>query len=159
MKVLVGTLVFAVVSGLAAAQSPGGGSQRMPQGSTQQPSTRQSAQTPGTAAPVQKQPVKTEKKLKGCIQSEGGKYLLKEDHGKTVALGGSQELPSHLGHTVTVHGNYMSNAATGNAATSSGSSAAFMVSKIDLVSDTCNAGQVDKGMKAPENGKPSPGHK
>jgi hypothetical protein len=113
-------------------------------------------------APVQKQPVKSDKKLKGCVQSEGGKYLLKQEHGKTIALGGSQDLPSHVGHTVTVHGNYMSNAATESAAMSDGvskSAGAFMVSKIDMVADVCSAGKGDKGAKESDNGKPSAGHK
>src|SRR5215470_6421492 len=48
---------------------------------------------------------KGEKKLKGCIQSEGGQTVLKEKSGKTVALTG-QDLSAHVGHEVAVKGSW-----------------------------------------------------
>lgn len=90
-----------------------------------------------------------EKKLKGCIQSQGGSYVLEEKHGKTVALTGSSDLSSHVGHTVTVHGRYSSGTDNGSASSVStgagagssttGASGAeqFVVSKIDMVSESC----------------------
>jgi hypothetical protein len=99
---------------------------------------------------------KGEKKLKGCIESQGGQYTLKEKSGKEVKLTGSADLASHVGHEVTVHGSYQPSA--GSSATntssekmpsSSGSTTAnptsstssseqeFMVTKIDHESDTC----------------------
>src|ERR1700681_2224182 len=47
-----------------------------------------------------------EKRLKGCLVSEGGKYMLQEKRGKEIALAGSQEMGSHVGHTVMAHGTF-----------------------------------------------------
>jgi hypothetical protein len=81
---------------------------------------------------------KGEKKMKGCVQSENGQYVLQTKHGKNIPLSG-QDVSAHVGHTVTVHGAWaaagaMSGAATGTAA-SSGKS--FDVTSVDMVSDTC----------------------
>ena len=99
---------------------------------------------------------KGEKKLKGCIESQGGQYMLREKNGKEVQLTGSADLASHVGHQVTVHGTYQGGAAgaansssdkmpsssgstsANPSASSSGSSAQqFMVSKVDHESETC----------------------
>src|SRR6266576_2505528 len=126
MKHIVIAIVFALVFGLAAvAQTTPGNPQRVPQGSN--PSTQPS--TSPTPAPdmsssgnqTATSETKGEKKLKGCIQSEGGKYILQDKHGKDVALTGSQDFASHVGHTVTVHGTFASgsDASTGASATAS----------------------------------------
>ncbi len=98
---------------------------------------------------------KGEKKLKGCIESQGGQYVLQEKHGKEVKLTGSADLASHVGHEVTVHGTYQSGAGssasnsssekmpsssgstTANPTSSTSSEQEFMVTKIDHESDTC----------------------
>jgi hypothetical protein len=110
----------------------------------------------------------SEKKLKGCIASQGDKYVLQDKHGKEVSLSGSQDLASHVGHTVTVHGTYAngSDASTGaSSATSATANAGtagdhFLVSKVDMISDTCT---VDKGKSSTkdhtDSGKPSPNRK
>ena len=56
------------------------------------------------------------RKLKGCIRSEGGRYMLVEKHGKKEwALGGSQDFASYVGHTVTVHGSFANRDASNSA--------------------------------------------
>jgi hypothetical protein len=169
MKHIVVATVFAMVLGLAAlaqttpgtAQSPQGKDpSTMPQGS---PSQASPSQAPGMSNPnAAGGESKGEKKLKGCIQSQGGKYVLQDRHGKEVALSGSQDFASHVGHTVTVHGTYAggSDASAGAAAASSNSAMSgdqFLVSKLDMVSESCS---MDKGKNSSkdhsDSGKPTP---
>lgn len=151
-KHVVLTIVLTMLLGLTAlAQTPAPDPQATPQGSTPsaQPQTSPS-QSPDMTNSDQG---KGEKKLKGCIQSEGGQFMLQDKHGKSTVLTGSQELSSHVGHTVTVHGTYAGGGASG---VSSGTSAKdeFTVSKIDMVSDSCKE-KADKS-KDHDNSKPSP---
>lgn len=167
-KQILVTLVFALACGLIAlAQSQPGDPQSMPQGTS--PATQPSAQpqtptqSPDIATSDRPNTTVGEKKLKGCIESEGGKFVLEESKSKEVALTGSQDFSSHVGHTVVVHGNYgaASNSGTETAATSGNAGEQFMVSKIDMVSDTCKDKDKDKGSKNDTNkdqSKPSPYH-
>jgi len=104
------------------------------------------------------------KKLKGCIRSESGKYMLETKHDKMVSLAGSQDFGPHVGHTVTLHGRFVEGQKTGPMSehagmsqgdmsgtsgsksptgTSSGgdqpdaSSPSFQVTKMEMVSDSC----------------------
>ena len=84
-----------------------------------------------------------EKKLKGCIQSQGGQYVLESKHGKSVMLSG-QDLAAHVGHEVKVKGTWESGNASGMSSTSTtsagGNSAGektFNVTNVEMVSDTC----------------------
>ncbi|HET7442184.1 MAG TPA: DUF5818 domain-containing protein [Terriglobales bacterium] len=83
-----------------------------------------------------------EHKVKGCIRSEGGKYVLEDAHGKTFALNSTEDLSAHVGHEVVVHGT--EGVAAGSSASSTGASASaekeITVSKLDMVSDTCKMG-------------------
>ena len=104
---------------------------------------------------------KGEKKLKGCIESQGGQYVLREKNGKEVGLTGSADFAQHVGHTVTVHGtpekggsmgsssgnnsSQASSSTSGMGSSASSSGEQFMVSKVDHVSDTC---KFDKGSKS-----------
>jgi hypothetical protein len=106
---------------------------------------------------------KGEKKLKGCIESQGGQYVLREKGGKEVKLSGSADLASHVGHQVAVHGTYggstsgaASNSGADKMPSSSGSTTAnpsssasgeqeFMVTKIDHESDTCKIKGANSG--------------
>src|SRR5690242_19014681 len=77
---------------------------------------------------------KGEKKMKGCIQSDGGQTVLREKSGKSVALTG-QDLSAHVGHEVMVHGTW----AGGDMSSSSGGAGAahqFTVSSVDMISET-----------------------
>jgi hypothetical protein len=55
---------------------------------------------------------KGEKKLKGCIRSENGKYVLETKHDKMVSLTGLQDFAPHVGHTVTLHGKFVNNSSS-----------------------------------------------
>lgn len=78
-----------------------------------------------------------EHKLKGCVQSQGGQYMLETKKGKTVALAG-QDVSAHVGHEVSLKGTWEN----GMSATSSGSTGAssktFNVTEVKMVSDTCS---------------------
>jgi len=179
MKHIVIAIVFALVFGLAAvAQTTPGNPQRVPQGSnpSTQPSTSPTPAPDMSSSGNQTAPSETkgEKKLKGCIQSESGKYVLQDKHGKDVALTGSQDFASHVGHTVTIHGTFASgsdaSSSGGASATASGSGGMsastgqqFMVSKLDMVSETCGSEKgkatKDKDKEQDNNSKPNPNHK
>lgn len=77
-----------------------------------------------------------ERKLKGCVQSQGGQYILETKKGKTVALAG-QDVSAHVGHEVSLKGTWEN----GMSATSSGSTGApgktFNVTEVKMVSETC----------------------
>lgn len=84
---------------------------------------------------------KGEKKLKGCVQSQAGQYVLETKHGKSVALAG-QDVSAHVGHEVAVKGTWESGNASGMSSTStSGASNAgekrFNVTNVEMISDTC----------------------
>jgi hypothetical protein len=85
---------------------------------------------------------KGEKKLKGCIQSEGGQTVLKEKSGKTVQLTG-QDLSAHVGHEVAVKGSW---AGAGEMGSSSSGGNQFTVSSVDMISENCKMSGKSKGM-------------
>jgi hypothetical protein len=97
---------------------------------------------------------KSEKKMKGCIQSEGGQYMLQTKHGKDVMLTG-QDVSTHVGHEVTVHGMW-AGAMSGMSNTSSGSASAsgksFQVTSVDMISETCSMGKGGKGSMSGSGG-------
>jgi hypothetical protein len=109
----------------------------------------------------------SEKKLKGCLISQGGKYVLQDKRGKEVALAGSAELGSHIGHMVTVRGTFANGdanhrtSATYSSATYSaaGLGGTFMVSKLDPISESCGSDKNKLAEQVNSNGKPSPYHK
>jgi hypothetical protein len=148
------TIVFAIGFGLTGfAQTPAPGDSH--QGTDPAAQSQTSSQSPDMSSAKAKSANQTqgEKKLKGCIESEGGQFLLRDKHGKEVALTGSQDFASHVGHTVSLQGTYTGTAGATSAG-STGSAEQFMVSKIDMVSATCKE-KSEKG-KEPNSGKPSP---
>ena len=94
-------------------------------------------------------------KLKGCLESQGGSYMLREKSGKEIALTGAADLSQYANHEVAVHGDWASGAApspsssTSDMSKSSGSEKQFTVDKVDSLSDTC------KGAKKADQGKSS----
>ena len=101
-------------------------------------------QTPDTASSPQTSASdsKGDKKLKGCLRSQGGSIVLEEKKGKQVALAGSGKIfsPLTLGTPSPVHGSYAGAAgAPGTATSTAGAGDQFTVSRIDLVSETCSA--------------------
>jgi len=169
-KIFVAT-VFSLVFALAAFAQTTPGTAQSPQGRDRSampettPSQTSPSQTPGMSNPNTPGDTTAEKKLKGCIASQGDKYVLQDKNGKEVALSGSQDLASHVGHTVTVHGTYAngSDASTGaSSATANGgtSGGQFLVSKVDMVSETCTMAKGNNSTKDhADSGKPSPNRK
>ncbi len=98
-----------------------------------------------------------EKKLKGCLVSQGGKFLLQERKGKLTTLSGSQDLGTQVGHTVMAHGAF-SQSPSPSSGRAAGLST-FVVTKLDSVSDFCGN---DRNKIAQQtfdsSGKPSPNH-
>jgi Protein of unknown function (DUF5818) len=104
----------------------------------------------------------SEKKLKGCLISQGGKYVLQDKRGKEVALAGSAELGSHIGHMVTIRGTFANgdaNRPSSATYSAAGLGGTFMVSKLDPISDTCGSDKNKLAEQVNNNGKPSPYHK
>jgi hypothetical protein len=89
------------------------------------------------------------RKLRGCIESVSGKYLLKEQSGrKEVLTGEGLDFASHVGQLVWVNGNSTSGNSTARA---------LVVSKLETVSDRCFLDSAKTEQAA--NSKPSPYHK
>jgi hypothetical protein len=102
----------------------------------------------GSMGTENKGEAKGEKKLKGCIKSEGGQSVLEEKSGKTVNLTGS-DVSAHNGHEVTVHGTWEGGAAA-TASSPSGAATAkagktFNVTSVDMISDSCTGGKTKGG--------------
>jgi hypothetical protein len=90
-----------------------------------------------------------QRKLRGCIESVNGKYLLKEKSGRQEVLAGDgQDFASHVGQLVWVNGNSTSGPST---------TRALVVSKLETVSDRCALDPAKTDQAA--NTKPSPYHK
>ena len=160
------------VTAAVAQTTPGGAGQGSPgMGRPESPSQQQPGMTqPDTTAPTGQtdqnnpnatKPDKGEKKLKGCVQSQGGQYVLETKKGKTVALTG-QDVSAHVGHEVSVKGSWESGASAGAGVSSSGNAAGsektFNVASVDMISDTC--GGKSKGSSsnmgtAPSGSNPS----
>src|SRR6266568_2146005 len=147
------------VTAAVAQTTPGGAGQGSPgMGRPESPSQQQPGMTqPDNSTPMGQtdqnnpnatKPDKGEKKLKGCVQSQGGQYVLETKKGKTVALTG-QDVSAHVGHEVSVKGTWESGSASGMSSTStssgsSGSSAGektFNVTNVEMISDTCKGGK------------------
>jgi hypothetical protein len=109
----------------------------------QEPSSGQNSGSmgQGSATMNHSSDMKGEKKMKGCIASEGGQYMLQDKHGKSTPLSG-QDLSAHVGHEVTVHGTWASGGSADASAASSGSpggAKTFNVTNVDMVSESCPA--------------------
>ncbi len=125
--------------------STGQPSQQQP-GTTQPDSSTGMGQTPDQSNPNQKTE-KGEKKLKGCVQSQGGQYVLETKKGKAVALTG-QDVSAHVGHEVAVKGTWESGGAGASSSSapsgSAGTEKTFSVASVDMISESCG-GKSSKG--------------
>lgn len=145
-------LAFCTAMAVAQAGGYGGaaGSQNNP--SMQQPGTQQpAAQQPGMGQQPETNPstreteqntatnAKSEKKLKGCVESEGGQYELETKKGKEIVLNG-QDVASHVGHEVEVKGYWENAGSSGMSSTSSGKTGerSFNVSSVKMISESCS---------------------
>lgn len=138
-------VAFALCAGAAVAQMSGGsqGTQQSspsmsgPRGQ-QQPGTNQPDQNTQMGGQTDQTSGKSERKLKGCVQSQGGQYVLETKKGKEVALSG-QDVSAHVGHEVAVKGNFASGSMSQSS--TSGSEKTFNVSSVDMISDSCSGGK------------------
>ena len=161
-KISLCTLVALALLVSSAAIAQAGGSPRGTQGSSpgmsqpgsagQQPGYP-SSQQPGSTgtvgsptdqnAPSQK-PEKSEQKLKGCVQSDGGQYVLQTKKGNINLTG--QDVSAHAGHEVAVKGTWESGGGSNSSAASSGSSGkTFNVASVDMISDSCSGKKGSSG--------------
>ena len=103
-------------------------------------------------------PNKGEKKLKGCVESQNGQYVLMTKKGN-VALAG-QDVSAHVGHEVSVKGSWDNSSSNPNAsatASSSGSEAwskgTFNVTEVKMESEQCKIKSKDTtGMSGSSTG-------
>lgn len=151
MKKLTLSIAVAFLFCVAAIVSQAQGTMGGPQGTApRSPGMGQTQQQPGMGQPSQNDPMggqdqtgnnpkmnkdTGEHKLKGCVQSQGGQYVLETKKGKMVALAG-QDVAAHVGHEVQVKGTWasgsMSQSSTGTAGEKS-----FNVTDVKMISDTC----------------------
>ena len=120
---------------LLSAASMAHGTQQAPATSSEHsaPSMQQDSQ-PGSMASSAN---KGDKIISGCLRSKNGKYMLEGKHHKTIWLTGSEEFAPHVGHTVTIHGSFMSS----TEASSAGQGSDFQAKRIDMVADRCTQTQ------------------
>ena len=138
----------------ASQSSPSSSGSMGSQGSMGSPST--SSQTSGSmgqgnANTAEQGKHAKEQKMKGCLESQGGSYMLREKNGKEIPLTGSADLSQYANHEVAVHGDWATGAAAPSSTTSdmskSGSEKQFTVDKVDSLSDTCKgAKKAEKSM-------------
>jgi hypothetical protein len=165
MKNIIAAIICASVSGAVAfAQTmPTIREQTGSMPTVQSQSSSSSSQSSNVADSGNQNPAAvSEKKLKGCLISQGGKYVLQDKRGKEVALAGSAELGSHIGHIVTVRGTFASGDANRRSSatySAAGLGRTFMVSKLDPISDSCGSDKNKLAEQVNSNGKPSPNHK
>ena len=150
-KLILGCLAFAFFAVSAFAQAAPGGGQGTTQNSS--PGMSQPRQDPGMTQPdsnsspsaqtdqgnAQQNQNASEKKLKGCVQSQGGQYVLEIKKGKAVALAG-QDVSAHVGHEVALKGTWESGASSAASTGTAGSEKTFNVTKVDMISETCKSG-------------------
>jgi hypothetical protein len=120
---------------LLSAVSMAHGTQQVPPTSSEHsaPSMQQDSQ-PGSMASSAN---KGDKIISGCLRSKNGKYMLEGKHHKTIWLTGSEDFGPHVGHTVTIHGSFMSS----TEASSAGQGSDFQAKQIDMVADRCTQTQ------------------
>jgi len=85
---------------------------------------------------------KGEKKLKGCIESENGKYVLENKHGKEITLTG-QDFSGHVGHKVAVRGTFQNSAAASASGENAGTAASAGSTSTSSTSASNTAGSSD----------------
>ena len=160
MRKLALSLIVALACYVTAAAAQAGGAtapgSQGTQGSSpsmQQPGATQPGAQPGqspdmgpgandqTGATANTNSNKGEKKLKGCVESQNGQYVLMTKKGN-VALAG-QDVSAHVGHEVSVKGTWESGGSNANASPSASSSGGealaktFNVSEVKMESDQC----------------------
>jgi len=134
-------------SGPAGTHGTQGSSPTMSQtpGANPQPGMGQPGSTPtdqNSGSTGNNQAEKGEKKLKGCVQAQGGQARLETKKGKEVALTG-QDISAHNGHEVEVKGAWANGSMSQTSSGSSGEKT-FNVTDVKMISETCK-GSKEKG--------------
>jgi hypothetical protein len=94
--------------------------------------------------------------IKGCVQSEGGSYVLETKKGKEIPLTG-QDVSAHVGHQVALKGTWGEHAMSSTEAGSSSNAGAkkpFDVSSVKMISESCK-GKSTGSTSSPSETKPS----
>src|SRR2546421_11536980 len=97
------------------------------------------ASTPAAGTQTAAEP-KGEKKLKGCIESENGKFVLENKHGKEITLIG-QDVSAHVGHQVVVHGAFQNSTAASASGENAGTAASAGSTSTSSTDMKAKAGQ------------------
>jgi hypothetical protein len=158
MKKYTLSIAVAFLFCVAATVSQGQGTMGGAQGSSpRNPGVGQGTQQPGTAG--QNDPMagqdqtgnnnssmnkndNGEHKLKGCVQSQRGQYMLETKKDKMVALTG-QDVSAHVGHEVQVKGTWTSGSMSQSSTGSSGEKT-LNVTDVKMISDTCGGKSKDR---------------
>jgi hypothetical protein len=132
----------------AGAQGTQGSSPTMSQtpGANPQPGMNQPGSTPtdqNSGSMGKNQAEKGEKKLKGCVQAQGGQATLETKKGKEVALTG-QDVSAHNGHEVEVKGTWAGSGSMSQTSAGSSGEKTFNVTDVKMLSETCK-GSKEKG--------------
>jgi hypothetical protein len=81
---------------------------------------------------------KGNKRIKGCIRCNNGKYILESKDHKMIWLTGPENFASHVDHTVMVHGSFLKTSEKADSrASSAGQGSDFQVKQIDTIADRC----------------------
>jgi hypothetical protein len=143
MKKILPTLAVCVLFSAASLAKP---AQQTPSTEHSAPAIQQDSQPASMARAANK----GDRTVKGCLRSSGGKYTLEGKHQKPIWLTGSEDLSSHVGHLVVVHGSFISS----TEAPSGGQAHNFQVKQVDMVADRCNqTGNVSNKHQAPADQK------
>jgi hypothetical protein len=101
-----------------------------------------------------------EHKMKGCVQSQGGQYMLETKKGKDIALSG-QDVSAHVGHEVSVKGTWEHGTSSATSTNASASGKTFNVTSVNMISDTCkmkgSSGNTGSSGTMGNSGSTSPG--
>ena len=140
------TLLFALVAWGQSAGSAGNSAQSSAQTGTSSGTSGSMASQAGSQAASGGSD--TEQMMEGCIVREQQDYYLEPINGQEVHLNGP-DVAQHVNHHVRIHGNEQpsQSASSGSTGTMAGSSSAsnssnppeFLVTRVDMVSDSCPA--------------------
>ena len=121
---------------------------------TNSPGTQQASPThiekgqPAATEAPGARPTHGNRSLEGCVQSQGGQYVLETARGKNIPLTGI-DVSTHSGQEVSLQGNWSHESGTTTAGTptnagSTGAEHVFNVTKVKKISGTCKASPSSK---------------
>jgi len=125
---------------------------------SQYPSQGTSQTSPDQNATTQNQ-ANAEHTIKGCVQSQGGSYMLETKKGKEVALTGA-DVSAHVGHEVALKGTWegehaMASPESGSAGNAGAAAKTFNVSSVKHLSKTCKGSTGSTSSSSPSGTSPN----